>query len=168
MSPAETYEARDNKMAFADFSGDPFQEITGRGQRKSSVAGLSGHAAAAHERRRSSAVAPDAVIAAANHHSGYDGDDRLAPIQSRADDEITPTTSSASGYATTNQAPQISSTIIPQGAPTTATTTSTTTTSSSNTDFQDSTGHNVGATGHTTFYDEATRDFDSVAPDRRI
>jgi len=162
MSAAEAYERRDSKIAFADFSGDPFQELTGRGHRQS-VSGMAGPAAAAHARRRSSAVAPDTVVVAEHHHSGYDGDSRLAPIQSRADDEITPSTSSPSGYEAANDAPQISSTNAPRVGPT-ATATSTTTTS---TDLRHNTGHHIGETGHTTFYDAATRDLDNIAPDER-
>lgn len=164
MSAAEAYERRDSKIAFADFSGDPFQKLTGRGHRQS-VSGMAGPAAAAHARRRSSAVAPDAAVATEHHHSGYDGDSRLAPIQSRADDEITPSTGGASGYGAANDAPQISSsTNAPRVGPT-ATASTTTTTS---TDIRDNTGHHIGETGHTTFYDAATRDLVNTAPDERV
>lgn len=155
MSAAEAYEQRDNKIAFADFSSDPFQELTGRGHRQS-VSGMAGPAAAAHARRRSSAVAPDAVAAVEHHHSGYDGDKGLAPIQSRGDDEITPVTSGASDYRTTSGAPQIG-----RVEPTTTTTTT-------STDIGDNTGHDMEEAGHTTFYDAATGDLDDIAPNQRV
>lgn len=155
MSAAEAYEERDNKISFAEFSGDPFQQITGQGHRQS-VSGISGPAAAAAARRRSSAVAPDAAAATQHHHSGYDGDRRLAPVESRADEEITPSKSQVGDYGTTNSAPQV--------GPTTTTTTTTTT----STGVRDDTGHHTGSTGHTTFYDAATRDLDNVAPHEKV
>jgi len=158
MSPAEVYEQRDNKTAFAEFSGDPFQLVTGQGHRQS-VSGISGPAAAAAARRRSSAVAPDTMAAKGHHHSGYDGDNRLAPVESRADEEIVPSSSHTNGSGTTPTPPQIS-TNAPQAGSTTTTTTSTA--------VRDDTGHHTGPTGHTTFYDAATRDLDNVAPHEKV
>jgi hypothetical protein len=149
MSAAEAYEQRDNKTAFAEFSGDPFQQITGQGHRQS-VSGIAGPAAAAAARRRSSAVAPDATPAVTHHHSGYDGDYRLNTVESRADDEITPSNSSAGGYASTKNASQL--------APMTTTGKA----------DGDNTGHHTGPTGHTVFYDAATADLDNVALHPRV
>jgi len=159
MSAAEEYEQRDNKTAFAEFSGDPFQQVIGQGHRQS-VSGISGPAAAAAARRRSSAVAPDVEAPKGHHHSGYDGDSRLAPVVSRADEEITPSSSHTNGSRTSQNAPQLSSTNAPQVGSTTTATTSTA--------VRDDTGHHTGPTGHTTFYDAATRDLDNVAPHEKV
>lgn len=161
MTKAEEYETRENKASLFDLSSDPFQVVTGSGHR-ASISGMAGPAAAAAARRRSSAVAPDAHHPhhdgpehAQTHHqrSGYDGDNNLTTIQSRVDrDEIRPSTD---GPAAT------------QTGPTTTTTTTTTTTSTavnpaSDVRVRDNSGHATGATGHTTFYDAATRDSENV------
>lgn len=171
LTKAEEFETRENKASLFDLSSDPFQQLTGSGHR-ASVSGIAAPAAAEAARRRSSAVAPDHMRAAQeahqNHlHSGYDGD-KLAPIDSRADaDEIS--RSSDGGYpsATTHTGP-------------TTTTTTTTTTSTSvnptsgavdpaaNVQVRDETGHHVGETGHTAFYDQATRDLDNIGPHDRV
>lgn len=162
LSAAEEFETRENKASLFDLSGDPFQQLTGSGHR-ASVSGIAG-AGAADARRRSSAVAPDHMHAAqqAHHqHSGYDGE-KLAPIESNVDgDEIRPSTDGA----------------VTHTGPTTTTTTTTTTSTSvhpasgaadpSNVQVRDDTGHRVGETGHTTFYDSATRDLDNIGPHDR-
>lgn len=144
MTRAEEFEVRENKASLFDLSSDPFAQITGSGHR-ASVSGMAGPAAAAAARRRSSAVAPHHAHDETqhHHHSGYDGDQKLAPVESRTepaptaratDDEIRPSTE------------------VP---PHNTTTTTTGVHSSPN---------NAVNTGHTNFYDEATRDLDSVAP----
>lgn len=84
-TPAQDFEVRERKQSVVNFSGDPFQLLSGQGHRQS-VSGGQALAAAnqATERRRSSAVGPGAAAAAARatHHSGYDGD-KLAPIMSK-------------------------------------------------------------------------------------
>lgn len=156
-SAAEAYEVREEKASMFDLSGDPFQQVSGRGHR-ASVSGIAGPAAA-DARRRSSAVAPDIHH---HQHSGYDGDEKLAPIASHVDgDEIRPSTErqTGSGYNTTT-------------GPTTTTTTSTTTAThvnpASNVQVRDDSGHHTGTTGHTAFYDAATRDLDNIGPHDRV
>lgn len=169
MTKAEEFETRENKAALFDLSSDPFQQLTGSGHR-ASVSGIAGPAAAqpAAARRRSSAVAPDHMQAAqeAHHHSGYDGDNKLAPIASRVDDEIRPSTE--------EQHPTTTYT-TPATTTTTTTTTSTHVNPSSgavdpaaNVAVRDNTGHHVGETGHTAFYDAATRDLDNIGPHDRV
>lgn len=147
-SKAEEYEVRENKQSLFDLSSDPFQQITGSGHR-ASVSGPVVVGGAADARRRSSAVAPHTMHEESHHHSGYDGD-KLAPIESRADgDEIRPSTEGTHPTTTLN-------------GPTTTTTTTTTTSvhPSSHVEVRDNTGHHVGETGHTNFYDAATADMD--------
>jgi len=80
MTPAETIDKRERKLSTVQFSGDPFQELTGAGHRQPSISGASlGAVNVAAQRRRSSAVAPDAGT---HHHSGYDGA-KLATIVSK-------------------------------------------------------------------------------------
>jgi len=84
MTPAEQYDVRERKQSLFQMSGDPFDHITGRGNR-ASISGAATGASAAASRRRSSAVGPDGPAAGAgHHHSGYDGN-KLEPIVSRAD-----------------------------------------------------------------------------------
>lgn len=162
-SKAEEFETRENKAALFDMSSDPFQQLTGRGHRGSIAAGAASGAAEA--RRRSSAVAPDHMGAArqataAHYHSGYDGDqNRLAPIPSRQDDDIQPSADSLNnGVGPSNGL-----------SGTTGTTTTTTTTTTTSTGIAgDGTGHHVGDTGHTIFYDQATKDLNNVAPHERV
>lgn len=182
MTRAEEFETRENKASLFDLSSDPFQQLAGSGHR-ASVSGMAGPAAAAAARRRSSAVAPDFTHPPESQHphhqhSGYDGD-KLAPIESRADgDEIRPSTDNPSSGVT-----------YPTTAFTGPTTTTTTTTTTSTTvnpatstsinpassavnpaadvQVRDDTGHNVGTTGHTTFYDAATQELNNVAPHDR-
>lgn len=184
MTAAEEFETRENKASLFEFSSDPFQQITGTGHR-ASVSGAAGPVAAAAARRRSSAVAPDHHHQPHGHHehqhhSGYEGN-TLQTIQSRVDgDEIRPSTEgqtngSGGAYPTTAFAGTT--------GPTTTTTTTTTisrglnpaTSTSINpvtssidpaqdVRVRDNTGHQVGTTGHTAFYDEATKDLDSVGP----
>ncbi|KAK5943461.1 hypothetical protein PMZ80_004468 [Knufia obscura] len=163
MSAAEVYEQRDNKTAFAEFSGDPFKQLTGQGHRQS-VSGIAGPAAAAAARRRSSAVAPDAVVATHHHHSGYDGDNRLNTVESRATDEITPTPSSAGGYGTAGNTLLTSNPNATYSGPSTISTGTATT----STAVRDDTGHHTGPTGHTVFYDAATQGLDNIAPHERL
>lgn len=159
LSKAEEYEIRENKESMFDLSRDPFKEITGGGHR-ASVSGPA-IAAAAGDARRKSSIAPDHAYAAqkAVQNSGYHGSN-LAPIESRKEDEITPSQSSHGGGSTHN-------------GPTTTTTTTTTTAihnfpgtvgGSVPATVRDSSGHATGPTGHTQFYDSATRD---LAPDER-
>jgi hypothetical protein len=84
MTPAEQYEVRERKQSMFQISDDPFAAMAGTHRKSSIVPGEISTASAA-TRRRSSAVAPDAAQAAAQHHSGYDGSNTLAPIESRAD-----------------------------------------------------------------------------------
>lgn len=182
MTKAEEFEVRENKASLFDLSSDPFAQITGTGHR-ASVSGMAGPAAAAAARRRSSAVAPDLhhTQNEHHHHSGYEGNN-LQPIQSRTDaDEIRPST----------EAPSSSSGAYPTNAFTTTTgpttTTTTTTTSGLNpatstsinpvksslnpaqdVKVRDDSGHHVGTTGHTAFYDQATRDLDNIGPHDRV
>jgi hypothetical protein len=80
---AEAFEVRERKQSIVNFSTDPFQLISGTGHRASVSAGPVSGAAAAATRRRSSAAAPDHMGSQGQYHSGYDGDSKLAPIQSR-------------------------------------------------------------------------------------
>lgn len=154
-SKAEEYEVRENKASLFDLSSDPFQQITGSGHR-ASVSGPVVVGGAAEARRRSSAVAPHLMHDEHAHHSGFGGE-KLAPIESRTDgDEIRPSTEGTHPTTTIN-------------GPTTTTTTTTTTSMhpSSNVEVRDNTGHHVGETGHTNFYDAATRDMDNIGPHDR-
>jgi hypothetical protein len=99
MTPAEQYEVRERKQSMFQISDDPFAAMTGRHRASIIDSGEVGMAAAA-TRRRSSAVAPHAAQAAAtHHHSGYDGADKLAPIESRPDGA--PVNSDAGGSSIT-------------------------------------------------------------------
>lgn len=101
MTPAEQYEVRERKQSMFQVSDDPFAALAGTHRRSSIVPGEIGTASQA-TRRRSSAVAPDAMhAAAAHHHSGYDGDNKLAPIESRVDAPAATGISDASGSGTT-------------------------------------------------------------------
>jgi len=135
---AEEYEVRERKQSLFQLSSDPFQLLSGSGHRQS-VSAVGGEAAIAASRRRSSAVAPNAAQAAANthHHSGYDGD-RLEPIESKRE---LPATNSSMGASDSTAA-------------------------ESHTNGQAS--HAAQHPGHEpTYYDAATADPDSVAPDER-
>lgn len=146
MSKAEEYESRENKAHLFQDSADPFAIVAGTGHR-ASVSATAGPAAAA-ARRRSSAVAPDHAAAAAaathshGHHSGYDHEP-LAPIESRHDDAVRPS-HEAPGYGTT-----------------------TTTTTTTQTSTHVGSGNTATNGGHTMFYEQATKDLDSVAPHER-
>lgn len=181
MSRAEEFETRENKASLFDLSSDPFAQVTGTGHRASISAGAAPVAAAA-ARRRSSAVAPDLHHAEHQHHSGYEGNN-LQPIQSRMDDEITPSTDGHSG--TTGTTGTYPTTAFTHTGPTTTTTTTTTSglnpaTSTSinpvsssldpaqDVKVRDESGHHVGTTGHTAFYDQATRDLDNIGPHDKV
>lgn len=84
-SEAESFEVRERKQSVVNFSSDPFQLLSGQGHRASVSAGPVAGAAAAATRRRSSAAAPDVTAAHTQHHSGYDGDNKLGPIESRTE-----------------------------------------------------------------------------------
>lgn len=173
MTRAEEFETRENKASLFDLSSDPFQQVLGKGHR-ASVGGPGAAAAAAQAaRRRSSAAGPDGTghDPDAKYHSGYTGSN-LTAIQSKADE--TAASSAAAGISQTNPF-----------APTTTTTTTTTTSTApgmvggthtlgyqnvagdpaADVAVRDKTGHHVGTTGHTVFYDATTKDPDSVAPD---
>lgn len=136
MSRAEEFDTRENKAALFDESSDPFQLLSGRGSRASISAAAA--PVATDARRRSSAVAPDAAAAVARtqhgHTSGYGGNDKLEIIPSHVEDN----TIRPSSDAPTSTA----STEVTHSDPT----------------------RSVGDTGHTTFYDAATKDLDSVGP----
>lgn len=87
ITPAEVYENRERKQSLFQLSGDPFAELTGRGNRQS-ISEIGGAHAAAETRRRSSAgqggAAAAAVAAHNKSHSGYNGH-HLEPIVSRAE-----------------------------------------------------------------------------------
>lgn len=176
MTRAEEFENRENKTSMFDLSSDPFKQVMGTGHR-ASVGGPGAAAAAAQAaRRRSSAVGMDdgSHNPDAKYHSGYTGSN-LGPIQSKADE--TAASAAAAGITQTNPF-----------APTATTTTTTTTAATgaatgavggthtlgrqnvagdpaADVAVRDNTGHHVGTTGHTTFYDATTKDPDSVAPD---
>lgn len=144
MSRAEEFDTRENKAALFDESSDPFQLLSGRGHRASVSAAAA--PVASDARRRSSAVAPDAAIAVARaehgHFSGYAGNEKLEPIQSHIEDNtIRPSTDAPTSTASTQVNNGIS-----HHDPTRV----------------------VGDTGHTAFYDAATRDLDNVAPDEKV
>ncbi|KAJ9652016.1 hypothetical protein H2198_008717 [Neophaeococcomyces mojaviensis] len=153
MSRAEEFETRENKASLVNFSEDPFQQLSGRGHR-ASVSGPTVSAAAGEARRRSSAVAPDQALAARQatlHHSGYDGGNTLGPIESRREEEdaITPSTSATGAVnhgptTTTSHVGGIGNNITSMPVA-----------------VKDNTGHEIGPTGHTTFYDAATRELAS-------
>jgi len=160
MSRAEEFEAHENKASLFDLSSDPFSQLSGQGHR-ASVSGPGIAAVASDARRRSSAVAPDQAQAArqATLRTGYDGGNNLAPIESRTEEEVDAITPSTSASGAVNQVPVQTST---------TTTTSTrvgnigSKVSSVPPSMGNTTGHRIGSTGHTTFYDAATRD---LAPD---
>ena len=83
-TPAQDFSVRERKQSVVNFSSDPFQLVTGRGNRQSISGGGALEAAnAATERRRSSAVGPNASAAAA-HATRFSGfDNKLAPIESK-------------------------------------------------------------------------------------
>lgn len=146
MSKAEEFQYREDKAHLFQESGDPFAVVMGTGHR-GSVSAQAGPAAA-EARRRSSAVAPDHTHAARQatqahgHHSGYDTHGSgLAPIESRPDEATR-------------------STDFP------STTTTTTTTTQTSTSVHGPTSSTTNG-GHTHFYEEATKDLDSVAPHER-
>lgn len=144
MSRAEEFDTRENKAALFDESSDPFQLLSGRGHRASVSAAAA--PVANDARRRSSAVAPDAAAAVARtqygHSSGYDGNEKLEPIQSHIEDNaIRPSTDAPTSVASTQVNNGLS--------------------------HQDPT-RTVGDSGHTTFYDAATRDLDDVAPHEKV
>jgi hypothetical protein len=76
---------RERKQSVVNFSGDPFQLLTGTGHRQSVSGPTIAGAAAEATRRRSSAAPMSGMPGHTQHHSGYDGDNRLAPIESRPD-----------------------------------------------------------------------------------
>ena len=90
MTPAEQFEVRERKQSMFQISDDPFAAVAGAHRRPSVVPGEIGVASQA-TRRRSSAVAPDHIQDAttAHHHSGYDGSNKLEPIESRVDGPTT-------------------------------------------------------------------------------
>ena len=79
-TPAEAFEVRERKQSIVNFSSDPFQLLSGQGHRQSISGGAVAGAAAAATRRRSSAAPTDAGHGS---RSGYSGDTKLAPIESR-------------------------------------------------------------------------------------
>lgn len=148
LSPAEQYQYREDKAALFQDSRDPFAIVAGTGHRPSVSAetGPGALDAAQTARRRSSAVAPDHMQAAHQatrthgHHSGYgDQGTTLAPIESRTDDVVRPSSDYPSTTTTTTTTTQTSTGVR---GPTTTTTNG----------------------GHTHFYEEATRDLDGVGP----
>lgn len=149
LSKAEEFQYREDKARLFQDSGDPFAIVAGTGHR-GSVSAATGPGAletAQTARRRSSAVAPDHSHAAAaatqahGHHSGYGQGETLAPIESRTEDVVRPS----------------------HELPSTTTTTTTQTTTS----VRGPTTTTAVNGGHTHFYEEATKDLDSVAPHER-
>lgn len=102
MTPAEQYEVRERKQSMFQISDDPFAAMAGSHRKSSIVPGEIGTLSDA-TRRRSSAVAPDHTHAAAevHHHSGFDGSNKLEPIESRADAPTTTGVSDAGTSGTT-------------------------------------------------------------------
>jgi len=98
MTPAEEFEVRERKQSLFQLSDDPFDIVAGR--HRQSVSGVASGASAAATRRRSSAVAPD-VHAAMASHSGYQGGDKLAPIESKPEGPGVNLSSSSAGESST-------------------------------------------------------------------
>lgn len=124
MTPAETYEVRERKQSVVNFSGDPFQQLTGAGHRQSISSGHVAGAAAAATRRRSSAAPNGLPAAQGQHHSGYDGDKTLAPIESRPElppvkgvggmEEGSSSTANGGPHETSTTTPAHNITTVPQ------------------------------------------------------